>query len=134
VYEISQICNYLSINDTFTHLMIEIVINGIGKEFVFMNRSKIIFIGILSLIVLSGSLRTNAGIKRVWAVDDGEKIRREDINSPLASDVNNSVWKNKTANLFGAKNEIIEFQLILEAESEGACWVMIVIKYLKKSK
>ncbi len=27
-----------------------------------------------------------SGIERVWAVDDGEKIKQEDITNPLASD------------------------------------------------
>ena len=37
---------------------------------------------------------TKLRTRRVWAVDDGEKIHQEDINNPLATDENNSVWKN----------------------------------------
>ena len=53
-----------------------------------------------------------AAINRVWAVDDGEKIKRDDITHPLASDPNNLVWNGTTIQLFGAKNEIVAFQLI----------------------
>jgi hypothetical protein len=61
-----------------------------------------------------------AGIKRVWAIDDGEKIKKDDIDNPLAEDYNNAVWKDSTIHLFGAGNEIIAFQLIIQAESGGA--------------
>ena len=70
------------------------------------------------------------GIKRVWAVDDGEKIKREDINNALASDINNVVWKDSTINIFGARNEIVAFQLILQAEKDGAEKVNVVISDL----
>jgi hypothetical protein len=70
------------------------------------------------------------GVKRVWAVDDGEKIKREDINNPLASDINNVVWKDSTINIFGARNEIVAFQLIIQSEKDGAEKVNVVISNL----
>jgi hypothetical protein len=70
------------------------------------------------------------GLKRVWAVDDGEKIKRDDINNILASDINNVVWKNNTINIFGARNEIVAFQLIIQAEKDGAEKVDVVISDL----
>jgi hypothetical protein len=70
------------------------------------------------------------GVKRVWAVDDGEKIKREDINNPLATDNNNVVWKDNKINIFGARNEIVAFQLILQAEKDGAGNVDVVISDL----
>lgn len=60
------------------------------------------------------------GIRRVWVVDDGEKIKQEDITNPLATSPQNPVWNGSTVNLFGAKNEIVAFQLILQADSSGA--------------
>ncbi len=70
------------------------------------------------------------GIKRIWAVDDGEKIKREDVNNPLASDPDNLVWKDSKINLFGGRNEIIAFQLIIEAENGGADNVNVSISNL----
>ena len=60
------------------------------------------------------------GIKRIWALDDGEKIRREDVTNSLASDPENALWKEGNINIFGARNEIIAFQVIIEAEKNGA--------------
>jgi hypothetical protein len=73
----------------------------------------------------------SAQIKRVWAVDDGEKIKREDTNNPLASDRNNTVWKKNSISIFGGKNEIIAFQLIIQADAAGVQNVNVVISDLK---
>jgi hypothetical protein len=71
-----------------------------------------------------------SGIARIWAIDDGEKIKQEDIINPLASDVNNSVWKNNTVNIFGGRNEIVAFQLILQADAQGAKNINVAISDL----
>jgi hypothetical protein len=100
----------------------------------FMSKLKIILICVVSLIILHLPYKINAGIKRVWAIDDSEKIKRDDINNPLASDSNNAVWKNSAINLFGAKNEIIAFQLIIQADAPGANAVNVVIGDLKNGR
>ena len=70
------------------------------------------------------------GIKHIWVVDDGEKIKREDPGNPLAYDQANLVWKNNTINIFGARNEIIAFQLIIRSEKDGAENVDVVVSDL----
>ena len=86
-------------------------------------------------VLFSLFLLPNSGfaqIRRVWALDDGEKIKREDIDNPLAYDKNNAVWKNKSINIFGARNEIVAFQLMIQADVSGAKNVNVVISDLKK--
>jgi hypothetical protein len=53
----------------------------------------------------------------IWAVDETEKIRRDDIHSSLRFDKRNRVWNNSRVELFGAKNEIVGFQLLLQTDS-----------------
>ncbi len=87
---------------------------------------------LLTVIVLSMlSCTSKSGLDRAWAVDDGEKIRQDDINHPLATDEKNSVWKDNSVNIFGARNEIIAFQLILQAGISGAQDVDVAISDLK---
>jgi hypothetical protein len=76
------------------------------------------------------SCKAPAGLERVWAVDDGEKIKQEDLNNPLAMDENNAVWKNNRIHIFGGKNEIVAFQLILQASEAGANQVDVSISDL----
>jgi hypothetical protein len=93
------------------------------------NVYKIVGVAALASVLLS--CNHNYGIKRIWAVDDSEKIRRDDVDNLLANDENNAVWKNNSVNLFGGRNEIVAFQLIIEADTSGAKEVNVVISDLK---
>src|SRR5215813_3319538 len=57
--------------------------------------------------------RTTEKAVSIWAVSDGEKIERDDVNSPLKRA--NTLWNGRVVKLFGARNEIVAFQLIVEA-------------------
>ena len=75
-----------------------------------------------SLVMITQPQFSQAGISRLWAVDDGEKIKKTDNNHPLATSADNPVWDGRKAgkiSLFGAKNEVIAFQLIIEADNSG---------------
>ena len=58
-----------------------------------------------------------AGVRRVWAVNDGEKIERDATDHPAAA--RNAAWDGRTIRLFGARNEIVAFQLIVESDARG---------------
>jgi hypothetical protein len=58
-----------------------------------------------------------AGVVRVWAVNDGEKIQQDDLASPLRA--RNSAWDGKTVRLFGARNEVIAFQVMVQSDARG---------------
>jgi hypothetical protein len=62
-------------------------------------------------------LSAEAGIASVWAVNDGEKVERDDLAHPAKA--GNSAWDGKTVKLFGARNEIVAFQVIVEADGSG---------------
>jgi hypothetical protein len=53
----------------------------------------------------------------IWAANDGEKIDRDRIGHALSR--GNSVWNGRRIKLFGARNEVIAFQLIVEARNEA---------------
>ena len=76
-------------------------------------------LSVLILVFVQPGL-AQSGVTRVWAVDDGEKVRRDDLNHWAASSPDNAVWDGTTIRLFGARNEIVAFQLILEARTSGA--------------
>jgi hypothetical protein len=58
-----------------------------------------------------------AGVTRVWAVNDGEKVEQDDLASPLR--LRNSAWDGTKVRLFGARNEVIAFQVMVEADAGG---------------
>jgi hypothetical protein len=82
------------------------------------------------IIISFMSCNAPSGISRVWAIDDSEKIRQDDINNSLALDVNNAVWMNNTINIFGGRNEIVAFQLIIQADDAGANQVNVAVSDL----
>lgn len=93
--------------------------------------TKIVVLLFLSAVSLCfTSCGKPEGIARIWVVDDGEKIKKEDINNPLATDPNNGAWKNNSVNIFGGRNEIVAFQLIIQANATGAKGVNVLISDL----
>jgi Domain of unknown function (DUF4091) len=71
----------------------------------------------LVLAAFLPSLSAEAGVAGIWAVGDGEKIERDEKASPLRS--GNAVWDGRQVSLFGARNEIVAFQVIVEADGGG---------------
>src|SRR6185503_12533987 len=60
---------------------------------------------------------TMGAVRTIWAVNDGEKVERDDLNNPNKRA--NSAWDGHKVKIFGARNEIIAFQLIIEADLQG---------------
>jgi hypothetical protein len=76
-----------------------------------------------SLVLLVASCTVThpgSGVTRIWAVDDGEKVKQDDLQHWAATSPENPVWDGTTVRLSGARNEIVAFQLVLEAAGEGA--------------
>ncbi|MEO9005472.1 MAG: hypothetical protein ABI288_12080 [Ginsengibacter sp.] len=58
-----------------------------------------------------------AQITTVWALGDGEKVFRNDLNHP--DKMKNFTWDGKKVRLKGLYNEVLAFQVIVEGGSEG---------------
>lgn len=59
-------------------------------------------------------------ISGVWANDGGDKVAKAELRMSKNSSVENSVWKNSKVNLFGARNEVVGFNLVLESAHSNA--------------
>lgn len=57
------------------------------------------------------------GLSRAWAVNDGEKVEKDDLSHPAQQQ--NSAWSGEKIKLFGARNEIVAFQLVVESDGSG---------------
>jgi len=78
-------------------------------------RSRLIIV-ILAVLICPPAV-ASAGLRRVWVVNDGEKVERDARNHPAAA--RNSAWDGRVARIFGARNEIVAFQVIVEADARG---------------
>jgi hypothetical protein len=72
-----------------------------------------------------------AGIASVWAINDGEKVKRDDLAHPERE--KNSVWDGRRVGIFGARNEIVAFQVMLQAGAEGARTVDVALSELVRA-
>jgi hypothetical protein len=85
---------------------------------------------LLLLAVTSPGAALAAQPARVWAVNDGEKIERDDLANPNRE--SNSAWDGRRIKLFGARNEIVAFQLIVEAGAEGIDGLSVALPQLAR--
>ena len=68
-----------------------------------MYKSIMHFLVLANIIFAVVSCKVPSGLDRVWAIDDGEKIRQDDITNPLASDENNSSLERQPDQYFRGK-------------------------------
>lgn len=57
------------------------------------------------------------GLAAVWAVNDGEKIERDDLAHPARA--GNTAWRDGAVRIFGGRNEIVAFQVVVESDDAG---------------
>ncbi len=69
------------------------------------------------VILIAVAAPVHAGIRSLWAVGDGEKVPPDAQAGPPAA--GNGVWDGGTVRLFGAGNEVLAFQLVVQADAAG---------------
>lgn len=88
----------------------------------------------LLLVILCQPIPVEAGggkITAVWANDGGDKVTRDELratNNPRS--VFNSVWDGTSVSLFGAHNEVVAFNLVLESSASSATNVNVILMSL----
>ena len=89
-----------------------------------MKKASLIFI----LIALFTSSHTfvYTQVKYVWALGDGEKVFRNDPSHPAKN--GNYIWNNGKIQLKGFFNEVLAFQVIVEADIKGAQAVELLVE------
>jgi hypothetical protein len=74
----------------------------------------------------------SSSISAVWANDGTDKVTQDEVRAsrhPL--DVLNSIWNGTAISVFGARNEIVSFNLILEATAISAFKVTVTLSDLR---
>jgi len=72
-----------------------------------------------------------SAISAVWANDGEDKVTQDELRATMnATSVLNSVWNGTTISQFGAKNEVVSFNLVIEAASLSATNVNVTLSNL----
>jgi hypothetical protein len=82
----------------------------------------------LAVVLLGSGVTAAASVRVIWAVNDGEKIERDDLNN--SNKAANSAWDSHKVRIFGARNEIIAFQLIVETDDKGVAALSVALPEL----
>ncbi|MFW9986720.1 MAG: hypothetical protein ACFFDJ_09170 [Candidatus Odinarchaeota archaeon] len=102
---------------------------------------KLIFFGLTILLLLSsiplslfvgvGAQGTTASDLVIWANEGGDKVTQDELratNNP--NSVLNSVWDGNGISLFGARNEVVSFNLVIEAPHSTLTGIDVTISSL----
>jgi len=76
-------------------------------------------------------IESTSAITQVWANEGGDKVTQAELRAssdPAA--VLNSVWDGSSISLFGARNEVVSFNLVLEAPHADAANVEVTLTEL----
>jgi hypothetical protein len=73
---------------------------------------------ILIAILVQFQITGFAQVRNVWALEDGEKVFRNDDKHPNKN--GNFIWDGQTIRLKGLYNEVLAFQVIVEVDKQGA--------------
>lgn len=66
----------------------------------------------------------SGALTAVWANEGGDKVAQEETRAKQTS-VLNSIWDGSAINIFGARNEVVSFNIILEAAEQGVQSVQV---------
>lgn len=88
------------------------------------------FATLIAATYLLFALTASASVRHLWAVNDGEKIERDDLDNPNKK--SNFTWDGQKITIFGARNEIIAFQIIVEADEDGINQLTVALPELRR--
>jgi hypothetical protein len=73
---------------------------------------------------------TESAITALWANDGGDKVTQDELRASDGEGVTNSLWNGTSITLFGAQNEVVNFNLVLEAATKAAGNVAVTMSDL----
>src|ERR1051325_1972510 len=93
-------------------------------------RARVRCVALLAAALLIPHGGAEAAVHRVWACNDGEKIEQDDLANANVS--RNSAWDGRKIKIFGARNETIAFQVIVEADGGGIAKLSAALPELRR--
>jgi len=85
---------------------------------------------VIFLILPDGPVFAAQPITAIWANTGEDKVTQDELRATKGANVKNSVWDGSKITIFGARNEVVAFNVILEAGSGGAGNVTVTFNKL----
>ena len=80
---------------------------------------------LLRLVGLGFPVSEAQGITAIWANNGEDKVTRDELRATRGTNVNNQAWDGSKILIFGGRNEVVAFNVILEAGTAGASNVAV---------
>jgi len=91
-----------------------------------MHRKLILtFILWCAVINIARAQEMGASLSAIWANDGCDKVTKDELRATNGINVKSSVWDGSKISIFGAKNEIVSFNVILESAKNDVSGVRI---------
>ncbi len=74
----------------------------------------------------------HAGARAIWALSDGDKVAIDERTHALRA--RNEVWDGRGLRLLAARNEIVAFQVVVEADDKGLSAVSVSLPWLARGE
>jgi hypothetical protein len=89
-------------------------------------------LSVVAAVVLARVLSSTAAwadVRAIWAIGDGDKVDRDEVAHPDRQA--NAVWDGTRVHVFGARNEIVAFQVIVVAGDDGIRALSVALAELR---
>lgn len=77
-------------------------------------------LGVAPSVGVQKVVTAGAKLTAVWANEGGDKITQDELRASRGASVKSSVWDGTTVRVFGARNEVVAFNLVLESANGKA--------------
>jgi len=93
-------------------------------------RKFLCFSILLFFVLINIKLNAQGNITNFWVNNGEDKVTQDELRAYNGTDVTNSLWDGDTVKLFGARNEVVNFNIILEAALSDAYNVNVSLNQL----
>src|ERR1019366_10243736 len=80
---------------------------------------------LLALLIPNRPTYAAQALTALWANTGEDKVTQDELRATKGANVKNSVWDGSKISIFGGRNEVVAFNVILEAGSSGASNVKV---------
>ncbi|WP_338667633.1 DUF4091 domain-containing protein [Pseudodesulfovibrio methanolicus] len=92
---------------------------------------KLYYAVLAILFIVAWGVNARAGsITAVWVNNGEDKVVKDELRASKGADVANSVWDGRTIHLFAARNEVVNFNTVIESASSKAQDVRVSVSDL----
>jgi hypothetical protein len=93
-------------------------------------KTLVLIVSSILFFISSGTATFSQSVTAVWVNDGSDKVVKDELRASQGGSIHNRIWDSNTIHLFGARNEVVNFNTIIECASYMAQDVRISVSDL----